>query len=601
MKFNRLFSAEGLSPWVVCVALVGLAPAAWSEEASPSDSKPVEEPTHSALNAPLFYEILLGEMEAQNGQAGNGFSLLLDAARRSNDPRLFARALSIALEAHSGESALQAATQWQAAEPKSREANFKLLQVLLALNRVPETKAPLEREIALTPAAFKIGVLANIPSLYANVSNKKEAAELVEKVLKPLTTETTLSMSAWLSIARMQALANEPDKALKSIQAAAKSAPDNDLPVLLALDLMQPKAPEMEQWAQAQTQLRGKAFLHLAYARALAEAQRLTPAELQAQAAVKKDPQLADAWLLLGVLQTQENAALQAEQSLTTYLSLVKEKTKEKTEDKTEDKAETADALERGRTQAYLALAQLAEKRQDFKTAEKWMAEIKRPHDLLAVQSRRASLMAAQGQLEAGLALLQAVPDNSPDDARGKLIAQVQLLRDHHQTARAMDLLAKASTLNPDDADLLYEQAMLAEKLGLFDKMESLLRDVMAKQPNNPSAFNALGYSLADRGIRLAEARDLIQKALANAPNDPFITDSLGWLEFKAGRLALAAQLLKQAFKDKEDPEIAAHLGEVLWQQGEQAQAKTVWQRGMTLSPKNEALQNTLSRLGVKL
>ena len=597
MKFNRLFSAEGLSPWVVCVALVGLAPAAWSEEASPSDSKPVEEPTHSALNAPLFYEILLGEMEAQNGQAGNGFSLLLDAARRSNDPRLFARALSIALEAHSGESALQAATQWQAAEPKSREANFKLLQVLLALNRVPETKAPLEREIALAPVAFKIGVLANIPSLYANVSNKKEAAELVEKVLKPLTTETTLSMSAWLSIARMQALANEPDKALKSIQAAAKSAPDNDLPVLLALDLMQPKAPEMEQWAQAQTQLRGKAFLHLVYARALAEAQRLTPAELQAQAAVKKDPQLADAWLLLGVLQTQENAALQAEQSLTTYLSLVKEKT----EDKTEDKAETADALERGRTQAYLALAQLAEKRQDFKTAEKWMAEIKRPHDLLAVQSRRASLMAAQGQLEAGLALLQAVPDNSPDDARGKLIAQVQLLRDHHQTARAMDLLAKASTLNPDDADLLYEQAMLAEKLGLFDKMESLLRDVMAKQPNNPSAFNALGYSLADRGIRLAEARDLIQKALTNAPNDPFITDSLGWLEFKAGRLALAAQLLKQAFKDKEDPEIAAHLGEVLWQQGEQAQAKTVWQRGMTLSPKNEALQNTLSRLGVKL
>ena len=565
MKFNRLFSAQGLSTWMIFIALAGLTPLGWADDAESEKAATVDEPTHSALTGPLFYEILLGEIEAQNEQNGNGFSLLLDAARRSKDSRLYARALAIALRAHAGESALQAASQWQEAEPDSREANHNLLQVLVALNRVSESKAALEREIKLAPSVFKPAVMANIPQMYANVSYKKEAAELVAKVLKPVTTDPTLSLSAWLTIARMQAMANEPQKAFQAIQAASKASPENDLPVLLA------------------------------FARALVESQRFAQAEQQAKQATQMDPELADAWLLLGVLQSQDNAALQAEQSLTTYLSLVTPKLAQNS-----DPAHN-DTLERATTQAYLALAQLAEQRQDFAAAEKWMSQINRPQDLLAVQARRASLLAAQGHLEEGLRLIQSVPDTTPDEARGKLFAQVQLLRNNGQTARAFDLLAQASAANPEDMDLVYEQALLAEKLKRYDQMESLLRTVMAKQPSNQSAFNALGYSLADRGIRLDEARELVTKALALAPDDPFIVDSLGWVEFKAGHLELAAKLLKQAFQQKEDPEIAAHLGEVLWRQDDQAQAKSIWQRGLTLSPKNETLLDTLTRLGVKL
>ena len=595
MKFNRLFSAQGLSTWMIFIALAGLTSLGWADDAESEKAATVDGPTHSALTGPLFYEILLGEIEAQNEQNGNGFSLLLDAARRSKDSRLYARALAIALRAHAGESALQAASQWQEAEPDSREANHNLLQVLVALNRVSESKAALEREIKLAPSVFKPAVMANIPQMYANVSDKKEAAELVAKVLKPVTTDPTLSLSAWLTIARMQAMANEPQKAFQAIQAASKASPENDLPVLLAFDLMRPTAPEIEQWARTQMQQRSKPLLHLAYARALVESQRFAQAEQQAKQATQMDPELADAWLLLGVLQSQDNAALQAEQSLTTYLSLVTPKLAQNS-----DPAHN-DTLERATTQAYLALAQLAEQRQDFAAAEKWMSQINRPQDLLAVQARRASLLAAQGHLEEGLRLIQSVPDTTPDEVRGKLFAQVQLLRNNGQTARAFDLLAQASAANPEDMDLVYEQALLAEKLKRYDQMESLLRTVMAKQPSNQSAFNALGYSLADRGIRLNEARELVTKALALAPDDPFIVDSLGWVEFKAGHLELAAKLLKQAFQQKEDPEIAAHLGEVLWRQDDQAQAKSIWQRGLTLSPKNETLLDTLTRLGVKL
>jgi Flp pilus assembly protein TadD len=285
---------------------------------------------------------------------------------------------------------------------------------------------------------------------------------------------------------------------------------------------------------------------------------------------------------------------LQAEQSLTTYLSLAKPRLD------AADPKDNTDSLERGMTQAYLALAQLAEQRQDMAAAEQWMSQITRPQDLLAVQLRRASMLAAKGHLEEGLALIQSVPENTPDEARSKLFAQVQLLRDNDQVQRAYDLLGQASTDNPEDMDLVYEQAMLAEKLKNYAQMETLLRAVMAQQPNNQSAFNALGYSLAERGIRLDEARTLVQKALALAPNDPFIVDSLGWVEFKSGHLEQAAKLLNQAFQQKEDPEIAAHLGEVLWQQGQQAQARAIWQRGLVLSPKNEALLSTMTRLGVK-
>ena len=153
----------------------------------------------------------------------------------------------------------------------------------------------------------------------------------------------------------------------------------------------------------------------------------------------------------------------------------------------------------------------------------------------------------------------------------------------------------------PDDNDLLYDQAMLADKAGQIQTMERLLRQLIARQPDYHHAYNALGYSFAERGVRLQEAKELIEKALTYAPEDPFITDSLGWVEFRLGNSAQALQLLELAFKKRQDADIAAHLGEVLWSTGQQERAKSLWKETLKLHPDNETLSETLKRLGVSL
>lgn len=190
--------------------------------------------------------------------------------------------------------------------------------------------------------------------------------------------------------------------------------------------------------------------------------------------------------------------------------------------------------------------------------------------------------------------LIHQIPANNADEQRTRMLAEVQLLREHRQWQAAFDLLA---THSGDNVDLIYEQAMLAEKLDKLDEMEKLLRRVIAQNPSYYNAYNALGFSLADRNIRLQEAKQLIVKALTFAPNDPFITDSLGWVEFRLGNLGAALSYLEKAYKDRADAEIAAHLGEVLWQMKRQDEALKVWREGLNSAPNNETLQETLQRL----
>ena len=123
---------------------------------------------------------------------------------------------------------------------------------------------------------------------------------------------------------------------------------------------------------------------------------------------------------------------------------------------------------------------------------------------------------------------------------------------------------------------------------------------LIAMKPDNQNAYNALGYSLADRNVRLAEARTLIQKAVQLAPDDPFIADSLGWVEFRMGNTQEATRILEAAYKQRPDAEIAAHLGEVLWVSGQRDRAMAIWKEAVQADAENETLQETLKRLRVK-
>jgi tetratricopeptide (TPR) repeat protein len=250
--------------------------------------------------------------------------------------------------------------------------------------------------------------------------------------------------------------------------------------------------------------------------------------------------------------------------------------------------------------QAWLMLAQTAELRQDFVAAEAYLQRIDNPQRLLEVQTRRATILARQGRVDEARELIRKVPERDDDEARAKLVAEAQLLRELKRHGEAYEVYGRAVERWPRDLDLLYEQAMVAEKMNRLQDMERLLRRVIELKPDHAHAYNALGYSLADRGTRLQEARALIVRALELMPGDPFITDSLGWVEFRLGNHAEALRVLQQAYAARADTEIAAHLGEVLWVKGQREEALNVWREGRQRDPSNEVLRETLQRLRVE-
>lgn len=576
-----------IAPRLPVLALLLSALCASAQTTSP----PAPAAQSSALDAALFYQLLLGELNATGEDPGAAFSLILDAARKTTDPRLYQRAVDLALQARSGDSALQAARAWRQALPLSREANRYVLQILIGLNRLAETAEPLKREITNAEAKERAIAIASMPRLFARASDKKGAAQVVEQALAEYLSTPALGVAAWTTIGRMRMEAGDGSSALEAARKAQALDANAEGPVLLALALMAAKQTAAEALVKKYLDGKPKAEVRLEYARSLIEARRYPDAASQLDTLTSERPEIAEAWLMRGALALDDNRLELAETAFKRYLALVPAR----------NSGSAASAESQGLVQAYLALAQIAEKRNDMPQAESWLARIDSPEELLNAQLRRAGILARQGKLDEARKLIRSQPEKTAADARQKLNAEVQLLREAKQYRAAYDLLSESLKRFAADADLSYDLAMMAEKLGRFEEMERLLRAVITSKPEYQHAYNALGYSLAERSIRLPEARQLVQKALELAPNDPYISDSLGWVEFKSGNLAEAQRILQAAYKNRPDAEIAAHLGEVLWVMGRREQALAIWREGMVLSADNETLLETLKRLRVKL
>ena len=544
----------------------------------------------STLDAKLFYELLVGEMTAQNGEFMVGFALMLDAARKTGDAQLFQRATDIALQARSGDTALQTALAWKQALPASRDANRYMLQILIALNRIADTSEALKTELRIAPDVERSAVLAAIPRAYARVSDRKLAAGVVEIALADYLTNPATAGAAWTTVSRLRLAADDRPGALQAAQRAQAADPRAEGPVVVALELVEPGQPDAETLVKNYLndgQLVAKALpgIRIAYARVLLDGQRYAESTEQLQIVTRDKPDFSEGWLVLGALQLQENQPALAQVSLERYIALIQQSPQA--------------PQNPGLAQAYLLMSQLAEKRKDFAAAENWLGKIENSSDLMQAQARRASILASQGKIEEGQRLIRQLPEKTPEDARLKLNAEVSFLREFKQYRQAQDLLTQALLKTPDDTDLLYEQSMVAEKLGLMDEMERLLRQVIKVKPESHQAYNALGYSLADRNMRLPEARELILQAIGYAPNDPFIQDSLGWVEFRLGNTQAAAQIFEAAYKARPDAEIAAHFGEVLWSLGQRDRALIIWREGQMINASNETLVETLKRLKV--
>jgi tetratricopeptide (TPR) repeat protein len=507
-------------------------------QTAPAAEPPTEPITNSAIDAETFYKVLLGELNLLDSEPRIGFALILDSARKTKDAALFDRAITIALQSRSGESALTAARAWRLAQPDNVDAARYVLQLLIALNQPEQTQAAAVEYLELfktKPTIERNQALSTVADIFLNAQDKAAAAQSFEALIKnnDYLTKPATKSTAWVALGRVRLAAADLSGALVAAKQAQAAEPSASEPAMLGVALMAAKEPLAESFVKqhlASTAFQPKPEVRLAYARVLASNTRLAEAMEQTQKLSVESPAYAPAWLVLGTLQYQMS---------------------QESDNKNSSASSTA---------AKAALLKFIELT-----------------DSLPVEQRSAS------------------------QARAYILL-ASIAKNNKQYQQAYDNLTKAiaNSKEADQADLQYDLAMMAEKLSRLDEMELILRQVIDDKPDDPQAYNALGYSFADRNIRLPEAKELIQKALKLAPEDPFIADSLGWVEFKLGNLAEAQRILEAAYKTKPDAEIAAHLGEVLWKQGLKDRATALWKEGVKINKDNETLVGTLKRFGVK-
>ncbi len=385
------------------------APRAPAQAAPATDSAPV---LNSNLNAPLFYQLLLGELNVREGDPGAGYSLILDAARKQRDPQLYRRAVEVALQARSGDAALTAAQAWTQALPESPDAHRYELQILLALNRAGESGPVLRAILERSPAADRNDIINGIPQAFARVSDKDISLRVVREALTSYLRQPPHAAAAWTTIGRMELAQEQLPQALASAKAAHEAEPASPFPALLALELMGRGLADAEALVRShllktQSNTQGEATVALAYARILLDQQRNPEARTQLAGLTTRQPEMAEPWLLQATLQVQDNALPAASASLQKFMTLARQSGDERSQ--------------RGLTQAYLLMADIAEKQKDFVGANAWLDRIENADEIMAAQMRRASLLARQGQLAQARALLRNQPERRPGDARLKL------------------------------------------------------------------------------------------------------------------------------------------------------------------------------------
>ncbi|MDL5036283.1 tetratricopeptide repeat protein [Comamonas resistens] len=558
-----------------------------SEQTSDLEKAMETENRQAAMSAELFYEILVGEMAAQEGALTDAQALMMEAARNSDNEKLYRRATELAVQSRSGEQALRNARAWLNAYPESRDANRAVLRLMVTMNRIADSASYLRREVELTPAERRGSTFLAITQLYGNASDKPLAADVVEQALESSLRDPQTGPMAWAAIGHMRLVAGQKPAALQALQNGEKLNPDSSAVALLGMELLESGSAEVEPLVQRYINKNPSPQLRMAFARVLIGQKRPADAKAQIKAITSESPEFPEAWAVLANLQLQDKEYDEAEQSITQFAAL-------------QPRLPDGVARKAGQAQLYLLQADLAEKRKRYDEADAYLQLIPDAPNLLSVQARRADLLARQGKIREARAIIRAVPAEGPNQQRLKQIAEIQLLRDANLPQEAYALQARLQTQFPDDIELAYDTALMAERAGKTHEMERLLRSIIERKPDFQHAYNALGYSYADRNIKLEEAQALIQKALDMTPGDPFITDSLAWVHFRRGHLDEAEKLLEQAYETRQDAEIAAHLGEVLWAQNKRDRALKVWREGLQTDDSNATLLETLKRLNVK-
>lgn len=563
-------------------ALLALASPLHAAE-STADLEPIDVLPAVGLSEELMFRYLSAEIALQRGNAFSAYATMLSIARSTSDPRLARRATEMAMSGSLPAEALKAARVWHEIAPHSEEASQVLLGLQLQSNRPDEAKQSLAAMLSgSSPTTLPLAI-GNVQRLLSRLPDRARAASLLKELLEPYRD----AVDARLALAQMAMVSGDRAAAIKELQNTLTKFPASEMAALMLAQIAEDKAEATKTLVDFLKKNPKAREVRLAYSRMLFEQGKIVDAKKEFKTLLQQTPNDQTALYALGLLSAQANEMADAEKYLSTYIGNLKDQPDR----------------ERDATQALMVLAQIAEDRSDEAGVIKWLQLVPELGQSGAVNAtiKRAQLQAKAGKLDEARKLLNEADVNNDDERVKLIIGEAQLLKESGKLGDATRLIEDALELYKNNIDLLYELAMLAEKNQQFDLMESTLRKVIQLAPDSQHAYNALGYSLADRNLRLQEAHDLIKKALSLAPEDPFIMDSMGWVEFRLGRLERAEELLRRAFAIKADPEIAAHLGEVLWVLGREEEAKKLWRNAGGKDSKNDTLKSTLKRLQVKL
>ncbi|SAL21891.1 tetratricopeptide repeat protein [Caballeronia telluris] len=546
---------------------------------APPTAKESQDLPPVALSSQIVFQVLAAEVALQRNQPAPAYQTYLALARDTHDPRFAQRATEIAIAAQSPNDALTAVQLWQQFAPNSDRAAQLSASLLIVAGKPDDAKPTLQRELAKVPESQRGDAILSLQSLLSRGPNRIGGLN----VLKDLTANDLQRPETQLALARQQLIADDAPGARASLEKALQLKPDY-LPAALTLARMGPEERK-EGIASFEKYVEKNPKSHdarLALAQLYLSSDRLDDAQKQFEIMRKNDPKDLTPLMALALINIQKKQFDKAQDYLNQYAKT----------------AESTPGADPG--QAYIYLAQLSLEQKNDAAASQWLDKIPRTsQQYLPAQITRAQLMAKQGKLDEARQLLANLQSSDPHDIALLARTDSALLFEAKRYPEAEANLAKAVAAFPDDPDLTYDYAMAAEKNGHYDVMEAQLRKLMRTQPDNPQAYNALGYSLVDRNQRIDEAVKLIEKAVSLAPNDAFIMDSLGWAKFRQGNSAEAAKILKQAYDLQPNAEIGAHLGEVQWKSGQQDQARATWRQAQKLEPDNDTLVKTLKRLQV--
>lgn len=520
----------------------------------------------------VLYQLLLGEIAGHRGQLDVSVSALSRAAMKTRDPRLAERATLAALYARQPVDALPTALLWVELRPQSSEAHEALAAALMETGKPAEAQQHFEKIIALGGDAGLAQSYLRIAATLGRQSNRTDALE----VMRSLAQRHPDKAVAHYALAHLAVRVSDLDTATTAIDRALTLNPSwEDAALFKARVLVSQKdLPKVLQFYERYLDSYPRAGnMRLGYARHLVDLKQWDKARDQFKRVVADAPRDAEVMFTIALLALQSNELDEAERYLKRTLDVQPEN-----------------------DQARLYLGQVAEQRKQYDDAIQWYSTIESAEMHFEAQARLGVVLARQGNVDQARAHLHNLLPKTEAQKVQLALAEEQMLRDAKQHTEAFDVLSRALGELPDNVDLLYARALAAEKLNRIEIAEKDLRRILKKDPKNPNALNALGYTLADRTSRYAEALALIEQALAIKPDDPFILDSLGWVYYRLGNHTEAARHLRAAFDKRADAEIAAHLGEVLWVTGDRSGAESVWKSALQQTPDNEALLGVISK-----